>query len=109
VDSRPTAASCALDGTGLGVQRERYRRSGLGAHLLERTSRRLSVDLADGVDLALVDEALAIERDCCPFFELDWQPASRRLTVSVAAAEHEPALEAIASALGLGELGDDHR
>jgi hypothetical protein len=47
----------------------------------------------------LVDELVAIERECCPFFTLDWEPDRRRLTVSVSQAEHEPALDAIAFAL----------
>jgi hypothetical protein len=59
------------------------------------------------VDGELVEQAVAIERECCPFFALDWEAARRRLTVSVSHAEHEPALAAIAFALGLDVEGQD--
>ncbi len=95
------AASCELDADGLRAQAERYRRAGEGAALLERSPRRLIAQLRDEVDVADVTEAVAIERDCCPFYEIDWDPSSRRLSFAVTRAEHEPALGAIATALGL--------
>jgi hypothetical protein len=69
--------------------------------VLERRRRCLIVELSESVDPKLVDELLAVERECCPFFELGWEPGARRLTVSVSYPEHEPALDAIAFALGL--------
>ncbi|MGH2923383.1 MAG: hypothetical protein ACRDKH_05065 [Solirubrobacterales bacterium] len=95
------AASCELDADGLRAQAERYRRAGEGAELLERSPRRLAVRLRDGVDVSDVTEAVAIERDCCPFYEIDWDPDPRELSFAVTRAEHEPALGAIADALGL--------
>jgi hypothetical protein len=95
------APSCALDEVGLRLQLERYRRAGQGARRIEQTRRRLVVELDEHVDGKLVEEAIAIERECCPFFALDWEPAPRRLTVAVSRVEHEPALDAIAFALGL--------
>ena len=89
------------------MQYERYRLAGACASLTHRTARRLVVDLDDHADMELVDELLAIERACCPLFELGWEPDRRQLTVSVARAEHEPALDAIAFALGL-EVPVDH-
>jgi hypothetical protein len=65
------------------------------------------VDLDEQVDTELVDETIAIERECCPFFTLDWEPERRRLTVAVSQAEHEPALDAIAFALDLKVLAQD--
>jgi hypothetical protein len=97
----PMAPSCALDEAGLRLQLERYRRAGAGARPIERTPSRLVVDLDVHVDDELIEQALAIERECCPFFALDWEPPRRRLTVSVSHVEHEPALDAIAFALGL--------
>ena len=105
MDPLPIAPSCALDDAGRRLQLERYRRAGEGAQLIERTQRRLVVDLDAHTDNALVDETIAIERACCPFFELGWEPERQRLSVSVAQAEHEPALDAIAFALGLDRLG----
>ncbi len=97
----PMAASCALDEAGLRSQIERYRRAGQRARLLERSSRLLVAELDRQVDSGLVEKTVAIERGCCPWLTLDWQPARRRLSISVSQAAHEPALEALAFALGL--------
>ncbi len=96
-------ASCSLDEAGLRRQLERYRIAGRDAAIAERTPRRLVIAVGDRVPGDLVEELVAVERECCPFFGLDWQPGHRRLTVSVSDAWHEPALEAMASALGLPE------
>jgi hypothetical protein len=101
MDPLPMAPSCALDDAGLRLQLERYRQAGAGARLVDRTPQSLVVDLDEQVDTQLVAETIAIERECCPFFTLDWEPERRRLTVEVSQAEHEPALDAIAFALDL--------
>jgi hypothetical protein len=95
------AASCALDQAGLRLQLQRYRTAGQDARLIERTSRRLVVEFAAPVQRRLVDELVAVERECCPYFTLDWRPDRRRLAVSVSEAEHEPALDAIGFALAV--------
>jgi hypothetical protein len=102
MESLSMAPSCGLDETGLRLQLERYRRAGHDARLVEHTRRRLVVELDEHADVRLIEEALAIERDCCPFFALDWEAAHRQLIVAVSHTEHEPALDAIAFALGLG-------
>lgn len=96
------APSCALDEAGLRLQLGRYRRAGEGARLIEQTRRRFVVELDEHADGTLIEEAVAIERECCPFFTIEWEPARRRLTVLVSHVDHEPALDAIAFALGLG-------
>jgi hypothetical protein len=101
VDPLPMAPSCALDEHGLRQQLERYRQAGRGARMIDRTRRSLVVDLDPRVDTTLIEETIATERECCPFFDLGWEPNIRRLTISVSQAEHEPALEAIAFALAL--------
>ena len=101
MEELPLAPSCALDEAGMRAQRDRYREAGAGARVVERRCRRLVVDLDGRVDERLVRELLAVERECCPFFELGWQSRARRLTVAVSRTEHEPALDAIAHALGL--------
>jgi hypothetical protein len=95
------APSCALDEAGLRSQLERYQHAGQNARLIERTPRSLVVDLDQDVNAELVAEAVAIERKCCPFFALTWEPERRRLSVSVPQAAHEPAIDAIAFALNL--------
>ena len=94
------APSCGLDEAGLRSQLERYRRVGEGARLVERSPRRLVVELGELVDETLIREAVDIERACCPFLEIDW-PQRRRLMISVSRSADEPALDVIASALGL--------
>jgi hypothetical protein len=101
MDPLPMAPSCALDEVGLQRQLQLYSKAGKGARLVSRTRRSLVADLDAGVDVGLVGELIATERECCPFFELGWEPTARRLTVSVSSAEHEPALDAIAVALAL--------
>jgi hypothetical protein len=97
----PMAGACALDESGMRRQLERYRTVARGASLIERTLRRLMVKLDPHVDGQVVDELLAAERECCPFFELVWDPDQRCLTFAVSDVEHEPALEAISSALAI--------
>lgn len=97
----PMAPSCALDESELRSQLERYRQAGRNARLVERTPRRLVADLGDDVDPELVAETIAIERACCPFFILGWEPDRRRLTIAVSQVADEPALDAITSALNL--------
>jgi hypothetical protein len=95
------APSCSLDEAGLRLQYDRYRLAGSEARLVERSPQRLVVGLDQHVDAQLVARMLAVERECCPFFTLGWQPSRRRLTVSVSQVEHAPALDAMAFALGL--------
>jgi hypothetical protein len=97
----PMAPSCSLDEDGLRRQRERYAEAGRGARVVERTPRRVVVALATGADPGNVQRLLAVERECCPFFDLGWDPARRRLSVAVPEAGLEPALDAIVDALGL--------
>ncbi len=99
---RANAPACSLDPAGLAQQRERYSRAGRAATVLERTSLRLVVQLGEDVPSAAVDALIAVERECCPFFELGWARERRRLTIAVRQPEHAPALEGIADALGLG-------
>ena len=94
-------ASCSLDDHELHKQLARYRSVGEGATVIERAPRRIVIAVSDVVPDAVIAELVAVENDCCPFFELDWQPAVRQLMVGVPDGEHEPALEAIAFALGL--------
>ena len=95
-------ASCTLDGTGLKQQLERYRQAGAKAELIARGARRIAIRVGDDADEQVIEDLIAVERECCPFYTLDWDSRSRRLTVAVTNAEHEPALDAIAYALGLG-------
>jgi hypothetical protein len=57
----------------------------------------------------VVKELVAVERRCCPFFDLSWEPEERLLSISVSRADDEPALDAIAYALGLSDAAGDRR
>jgi hypothetical protein len=90
-----------LDAAGFGRQRERYRVAGEHARIIQQGTRHLVLRIGEQVPDGLVAELVAVERECCPFFTLAWKSDQRRLAVSISAAEHEPALEAIAAALGV--------
>jgi hypothetical protein len=91
---------CSLDEAGLDAQLARYRAVGTDAVVLSRDDRRAVIRVSDGVDNGIVDELVAVERACCPFFELEWRAQERILTVAVPSAPHVPALDAILRALG---------
>src|SRR5690348_17290306 len=96
----PDAPSCSLDAPGLAEQLERYATIGRSVLALERTPRSLTAILSPAVDPELVERTLAVERECCEFFDLDFDQGSRRLTVAVATDEMASAVDAIATALG---------
>lgn len=93
--------SCTLDDAELRAQLDRYQAiaSGSSGRRVSSTSVELVVGAA--VPDGLVEQTVATERSCCPFFELRWEPGSRRLAVSVSRADDVPALDAIARALNI--------
>jgi hypothetical protein len=91
---------CRLDAAGLAAQRDRYARLARSVAASTRAPGELTVDFGPGLDRDLLAEALAVERACCPFFELRLDGA--RLRVRVAEPHQEPALDAIAHVLGAG-------
>jgi hypothetical protein len=97
---------CSLDPEGLAAQRERYARVSRAVAGSRRTPGELVV-VFDPVrlDRALLEEALAIERACCPFFTLHLEGGTLR--VGVAEAGQGPALDAIAHLLGVAEEEHD--
>ncbi len=92
---------CRLDAAGLRSQAERYRALARHATAVERGPGRLAVRFDAAVPVALLREAVAVERECCPFFDLRPDADDRALVVTLAAAEHDPALDAIRHALGV--------
>jgi hypothetical protein len=92
-------ADCGLDEDAAGAQLARYRLAGAGATVIERTPRRIVARIDRRVPDGLIAELIDVERGCCPFFSLGWEPERRRLEISVSSNERERALDAIASAL----------
>ena len=92
--------SCALDEAGVREQRARYGRLALSVNRVEREAQAVLIEFREGFDQETLGQALAIERECCPFFRFELDEPKRRLRATVHEAEHIPALDALAHALG---------
>ena len=92
--------TCALDERALAVQLGRFARIGEHALWSRRDANELTVVLDHGLDDALLHEALAIEKGCCPFFAVIWRPQTRELTIA-AREEHLPMLDRVARAFAV--------
>ena len=95
-------ADCGLDQDALREQLGRYRRLGAGA-IVTRCPDALTVQFVGELDPELLRATLAVERECCSFFALDYAEDARRLTVTVADPARRPALDAIETALRLAD------
>ncbi len=104
----PIVAGCGLDKDGLRTQLERYRSVATDSTPIARTHHRVAVTLASGVDETLVAQIVAVERSCCAFFTVGWDPESRRLEISITDDEHARALAAVALALGAAKTSKGH-
>jgi hypothetical protein len=91
--------SCSLDATGGARQGQRYAAAGRSLEWIERDGLRLEARFSPDLDRPTLEEALAVERECCPFFEIAYDVDARRLRFSVADESHAPALAAIEAAL----------
>jgi hypothetical protein len=100
--TRATSAipSCSIDEAGLEDQRARHSRLSPSVVRLVRTDEAIEVDFDEDFDREALQSLIAVERECCPFFEFDFDPAERRLRVTVRETEQAPALDALAAALG---------
>jgi hypothetical protein len=95
-------SACALDEEALRVQLQRYREAGRHGAIAERTASHVVVRIDAGTPDQLIEELIATERACCPFFALDWDPSERTLSIAVTEAADEPALAVLAAALTAG-------
>lgn len=98
--ARAKVPSCALDDAGLAAQRERHRRLASSVIAFRRNSSRLSIEFEPSFDRAALDEMVAVERECCPFFSFSFDDKMRRLEVGVTDEAFGGALQAIGHALG---------
>ena|SRR5438132_11244319 len=96
---RTVVPSCSLSDEELRLQLERQRRVRPGVSRIERRESVLSIDFHPGFDRVALEEMIAVERRCCPFFQFELDERRPHLVVSVDAIEHRPALEAIAAQL----------
>lgn len=95
-----TLPSCGLDAEGMREQGARYAELGRHVTTSEREPQSLVVRFDDRVDHQLLRETVEVERGCCSFFDIGLDGRTLRMTVADPA--HDPALDAIAGALGLG-------
>jgi hypothetical protein len=91
------ASSCSLDRDGRARQVARYAALAPSVVSVERGARALRVTFAEGYDRALLDETLAVERECCPFLGID--TGERSLAISVEREDEAPMLDVFAEAL----------
>jgi hypothetical protein len=92
-------AGCTLDDGGLADQLHRYRRLGETAVSIQDDDARLVITFAANGDVDLLRETIAIERSCCSFFALDYDPSARRLSIGVDDPARGDALRALLSSL----------
>jgi hypothetical protein len=93
-------AGCRLDLAGLRVQRDRYRAIGRHLKRVERHPCRLEAQFNPDLDATLLRDAIAVERGCCSFLRIHYEPAGGRLSITVDDPAHDPALDALRFALG---------
>ncbi len=95
--------ACALTEHGVREQRARYAR--LEPHItrVEDEPRAVVIDYDESFDRATLEEALAAERECCPFFQFHFDEDARRLRITVSDPAQVEALGALAEALGAAE------
>jgi hypothetical protein len=87
---------CTLTDATVGPQLSRYRR--LAAHVtrIERDTGEVRVELDERVPEALLADTLSVERECCGFLDLAYDPQSRSLKITVANVAHDPRLDSLA-------------
>jgi hypothetical protein len=93
----PTA--CSLNAAELAAQLERYRAIGRRlAAAVEHEPGRVVVRFAENPPSALIERTLEVERGCCPFLEIDYEPSAQRLAISADHPDRHPGVGAIAHA-----------
>jgi hypothetical protein len=92
--------SCALDEIGKRHQRARYALLASSVTGVDRQPEAVLIYFDCSLDHQTLQQALSVERECCPFFAFAFDEQSRRLRATVTNIDHVPALDALAHALG---------
>jgi|SRR5437016_9912902 len=95
--------TCALDEAGMREQRARYARLAPSVTRVQREPEAVLIEFDQDFDRETLDAALAVERECCPFFRFAFDERRRRLRATVAEPDMLPALDAMAHALGAAD------
>jgi hypothetical protein len=93
-----TVADCALDGGELAGQIERYQQLAGAVTDVQQRGLSLSVRFDCTLDAQLLRETLTVERGCCSFLTIDYEPADLTLWISTDPA-HGDVIAALAQAL----------
>lgn len=93
------SSSCSLDTDGRAAQLARYAGLAPSVRSASRESMSLEVSFEPGYDRALLEELVAVERECCPFLTIEVGVA--RLRISVAQHDDSPMLDVFTEALGV--------
>jgi arsenite methyltransferase len=96
---RTIASSCSLDAADRAAQLERYRALARHTAEVEHLPGRVIVRFFDDPPSELLERTLEVERGCCPFFDIEYEPVDRRLVIAVEDLDRAPDLDAIARAL----------
>ena len=90
--------SCALDEVGKNDQRARYALLASSVTRVERQPETVLIYFDHDLDRQTLEQALSVERECCPFFAFVFDEQSRSLQATVTSIDHVPALDAVAHA-----------
>jgi hypothetical protein len=94
--------ACTLDPGGRAAQARRYRRLARSVLRTSRMEATLVVELSEGFDRENLEELIAVERECCPFFRFSLDDRACRLEVGASSPEGVAALEVVAEGLKAG-------
>lgn len=90
--------SCALDADGRRSQKARYAALARSVTRVRREPEGVFVEFGAQVEVAVVEEVIAVERECCPSLRFEFDASARQLTVTAAEPAMLPALDAIEAA-----------
>lgn len=95
---RAAIAACTLDRCGARAQKQRYRVIAAFITSVRQEAMTVVVEFAGDLDGAAVDEAIAVERQCCgPLLDFEFDRPARLLRVTATDAAASPALDLIAT------------
>jgi len=92
-----SGTACTLHPAERAVQLERYR--ALAGHTVEVEHEPGRVVVRFFGDPPLLERTVEVERGCCPFFDIEYEPAGRRLVIAVEDPDRNRDLDAIAHTL----------
>ena len=87
--------ACTLDADGRGAQKARYDKLAQSVTAVRREPERVAVEFAERVDRVALEEAIAVERECCPWLRFEFDESDRRLAVTVTDAAMMPTLDVV--------------